>query len=135
MPDNENRSVEVEDQREDLGKIEISPEVIEIIAGLATVEVAGVGDMHGNFASGVVEKLSGRRYGRGIKVDLTDDGIIIDVQLTMNFGVSIPDVAEKVQSNITRALKRMTALDVHEINIHVVGVHFDLKDKKETEEE
>ncbi|TGA96388.1 Asp23/Gls24 family envelope stress response protein [Sporolactobacillus shoreae] len=135
MPENENRSVEVEDQSEDLGKIEISPEVIEIIAGLAAVEVAGVGDMHGNFASGVVEKLSGRKYGRGIKVDLTDEGIVIDVQLTMNFGVPIPEVAEKVQSNITRTLKRMTALDVHEINIHVVGIHFSQKDKKEAEEE
>ncbi|MCO7126589.1 Asp23/Gls24 family envelope stress response protein [Sporolactobacillus shoreicorticis] len=133
MPENENRSIEVEEQQEDLGRIEISPEVIEVIASLAAVEIVGVSDLHGNFASGMVEKLSGRNYRKGVKVDLTDDGIIIDVQLTMNYGVSIPDVAEKVQDNIVQTLKRMTALDVHEINIHVVGVRFDHKEKTDSE--
>lgn len=126
MSEQENHSVEIDDQREDLGKIEISPEVIEIIAGLAAVEVMGVGDMHG----GVVEKLSGKKYGRGVKVDLTDTGVVIDVQLSMDYGVSIPEVAEKVQDNIARALKQMTALDVHEVNIHVVGIRFQQKAKQ-----
>ncbi|MCQ2011480.1 MAG: Asp23/Gls24 family envelope stress response protein [Sporolactobacillus sp.] len=133
MPENENRTIEVEEQQEDLGRIEISPEVIEVIASLAAVEIVGVSDLHGNFASGMVEKLSGRNYRKGVKVDLTDDGITIDVQLTMNYGVSIPDVAEKVQDNIVQTLKRMTALDVHEINIHVVGVRFDHKEKTGSE--
>ncbi|GGL55471.1 Asp23/Gls24 family envelope stress response protein [Sporolactobacillus putidus] len=134
MSENENRPVEVEEQQDDLGKIEISPEVIEVIAGLAAVEVVGVSDMHGNFAAGVVEKLGGRNYRKGVKVDLTDEGIVIDVQLAMNYGVSIPEVAEKVQENIAQTLKRMTALDIHEIKIHVVGIRFDQKDKKMPED-
>ncbi|RYL92350.1 Asp23/Gls24 family envelope stress response protein [Sporolactobacillus sp. THM7-4] len=129
---NEKRMVDVEDQQQDLGKIEISPEVIEVIAGLAAIEVVGVSGMHGNFATGVVEKLSGKNYRKGVKVDLTDEGIVIDVQLSMNYGVSIPEVAEKVQENIAQTLKRMTALDIHEINLHVAGVHFD-KEKRTAE--
>lgn len=39
-----------------LGKVEIAPEVIEIIAGIAASEVDGVASMRGNFASGVVER-------------------------------------------------------------------------------
>ncbi|MDD9149300.1 Asp23/Gls24 family envelope stress response protein [Sporolactobacillus sp. CQH2019] len=134
MSEKENRPVEVEEQQEGLGKIEISPEVIEVIAGLAAVEVVGVSDMHGNFAAGVVEKLGGKSFRKGVKVDLTDEGIVIDVQLTMNYGVSIPEVAEKVQKNIAQTLKRMTALDIHEIKIHVVGIRFDQKDKKMPED-
>ncbi|WP_332236800.1 Asp23/Gls24 family envelope stress response protein [Sporolactobacillus sp. KGMB 08714] len=134
MSEKENRPVEVEEQQEGLGKIEISPEVIEVIAGLAAVEVVGVSDMHGNFAAGVVEKLGGKSFRKGVKVDLTDEGIVIDVQLTMNYGVSIPEVAEKVQENIAQTLKRMTALDIHEIKIHVVGIRFDQKDKKMPED-
>jgi uncharacterized alkaline shock family protein YloU len=130
MPDNEVRSPEDTGHRDDLGKIEISPEVIEIIAGLAALEVSGVAAMHGNFASGMVDKLSGRKYGRGVKVDLTDNGIVIDVHLTVNFGTSIPDVAENVQVNIIRALKKMTALEVEKINIHVVGIQFDSPARK-----
>lgn len=116
--------------KEDLGKIEISPEVIEVISGIAAVEVVGVSAMHGNFATGVVERLGGKSPGKGVKVDLTDDGIRIDVQLTMNYGVSIPDVAERVQENIAQALKRMTSLNVHEINVHVVGVRFGENDRQ-----
>jgi Uncharacterized protein conserved in bacteria len=130
MPDNEKGTLEDTEHREDLGKIEISPEVIEIIAGLAAMEVAGIATMHGSFASGMVDKLSGRKYSKGVKVDLTDDGIIIDVHLTVNFGVSVPDVAENVQENIARALKKMTALDVEKINIHVVGIQFEQIERK-----
>lgn len=125
---------DIDDRQTDLGKIEISPEVIEVIASLAALEVVGVSGMHGNFAAGVVEKFSGKNHGKGVKVDLTDDGIIIDVQLHMNFGVSIPEVAEKVQDNISQTLKRMTALDIQAINIHVVGIHFDQMKKSAIEE-
>lgn len=135
MPDNETRLPEDTEHRNDLGKIEISPEVIEIIAGLAALEVSGVASMHGNFAAGMVDKLSGRKYSRGVKVDLTDDGIVIDVHLIVNFGTSIPGVAENVQENIVRALKKMTALDVEKINIHVVGIQFDTPERKTAEED
>lgn len=121
----EDQMYDIDEHQTDLGKIEISPEVIEVIASLAALEVVGVSGMHGNFATGVVEKISGKNRGKGVKVDLTDDGIIIDVQLHMNFGVSIPEVAQEVQDNISQTLKRMTALDIREINIHVVGIQFE----------
>ncbi|MCI1859729.1 MAG: Asp23/Gls24 family envelope stress response protein [Sporolactobacillus sp.] len=124
---------EEEREEEMLGKIEISPEVIEIIASLAALEVVGVADTRGGFASGVVEKLGGKNLRKGVKVDLRDDGIVIDVQLTTQMGVSIPEVAEKVQSNIARALKKMTALETREINIHVVGIRFSHKPNHEAD--
>lgn len=130
MPEKENQSVEVDELQEDLGKIEISPNVIEVIAAIAASEIVGVGDRHGNFLTGAAEKLGNRKMRRGVKVDLTPEGIVIDVHLTVKFGVSIPEVAEEVQDHIAQTLKRMTALDVLQINIHVVGVRFDQKEKK-----
>ena len=79
------------------GKIEIAPEVIEVIAGIAASEVEGVAQMRGNFATGVVERLGKKNHGKGIRVELTDEGIKVDVYCLMNFGVSIPTVAQKVQ--------------------------------------
>jgi uncharacterized alkaline shock family protein YloU len=108
-----------------LGKVEIAPEVIEVIAGIAASEVEGVAQMRGNFAAGVVERLGKKNHGKGVKVDLSDDRIIIDVYCVMNFGVSIPTVAQKMQDNIRQALLNMTALEIDEVNIHVVGVQFD----------
>lgn len=108
-----------------LGKVEIAPEVIEVIAGIAASEVDGVAGMRGNFATGVVERLGKKNHGKGVKVELTESGIKVDVYCLMKFGVSIPTVAQKIQDNIRQALLNMTALDSEEVNIHVVGIQFE----------
>ena len=116
------------------GKIEIAPEVIEVIAGIAASEVEGVAQMRGSFATGVVERLGKKNHGKGIRVELAEDGIKVDVYCLMIFGVSIPTVAQKVQDNIRQALLNMTALEVEEVNIHIVGVTFD-NPKQEPEQD
>ncbi|WP_047979952.1 Asp23/Gls24 family envelope stress response protein [Ornithinibacillus contaminans] len=114
-----------------LGKVEIAPEVIEVIAGIAASEVKGLSTMRGNFATGVVEKFGKKSHSKGVKVELTDNGILIDLFVVLNFGVSIPEVAQKIQANIRQTLKNMTALEIAEVNIHVVGVQME---KEVTEE-
>jgi len=117
-----------------LGKVEIAPEVIEVIAGIAASEVEGVANMRGNFASGVVEKLGKKNHGKGIKVELSDEEIIVDVFCTLNFGVSIPQVAQQIQENIRQTLLNMTGLEVDEVNVHVVGVHFEIPKNEQKKE-
>ena len=80
-----------------LGKVEIAPEVIEVIAGIAASEVEGVAQMRGNFAAGVVERLGKKNHGKGVKVELLEEGIKVDVYCVMKFGVSIPHVAQGIQ--------------------------------------
>lgn len=121
----ENNVLEMNQDNNSLGKVEIAPEVIEVIAGIAASEVDGVAQMRGNFASGVAERLGKKNHGKGVKVELTDNGITIDVFCAMKFGISIPNVAQKVQDNIRQALLNMTALEIDEVNIHVVGVLFE----------
>lgn len=119
-----------------LGKVEIAPEVIEVIAGIAASEVEGVAQMRGNFASGVVEKLGKKLHNKGVKVELAEDGIKVDVYCVINFGISIPQVAQQIQDNIRQTLLNMTALVAEEINIHVVGVQFEnAKQDTETQQE
>ncbi|WP_077621614.1 Asp23/Gls24 family envelope stress response protein [Sediminibacillus massiliensis] len=115
----------------DLGKVEIAPEVIEVIAGIATIEIKGVFGMRGNFASGVAERLGKKSHGKGIKVELTENGVLIDVFVVLDYGTTIPEIAQKIQTNIRQALKNMTALEIDEINIHVVGVQIDQKEEQE----
>lgn len=116
-----------------LGKIEIAPEVIEVIAGIATTEVDGVYSMRGNFASGVAERFGKTAHGKGIKVELTETGVVIDVFLTIDYGASVPVVVQKIQSNIRQALRNMTALEIEETNIHIVGVRIEGKEDLEEE--
>ncbi|MYL48004.1 Asp23/Gls24 family envelope stress response protein [Halobacillus litoralis] len=118
-----------------LGNIEIAPEVIEVIAGIAVSEVAGVASMRGNFASGVAERLGKKNHGKGVKVELTENGILIDAYVVMDYGISIPDTAQKIQDNTRQALKNMTALDINEINVHIVGVQMEAGKEEEVEAE
>lgn len=126
----ENKLLEMTHEENGLGKVEIAPEVIEVIAGIAASEVDGVAQMRGNFASGVVERLGKKNHGKGVKVDLSEDGITIDVYCVMMFGVSIPTVAQRIQDNTRQALYNMTALEINEINIHVVGIQFETKSQE-----
>ena len=122
-----NQVLEMSNGDNGLGRIEIAPEVIEVIAGIAASEVEGVEKMRGSFASGVVERLGKKNHGKGVRVDLTEEGIKIDVYCVIAIGVSIPSVAQKIQDSIRQALLNMTALEAEEVNIHVVGVQFDTK--------
>ncbi len=119
---------DLEDLDSGLGKIEISPEVLEVIASLAATEVAGVASMHGTFATGVAERMGRKNFRKGVRVELGEEGITIDVQLHMVFGISIPEVAQQVQENISQTLRTMTALEVKAINVHVVGITFETED-------
>ncbi|MBA2873419.1 Asp23/Gls24 family envelope stress response protein [Thermaerobacillus caldiproteolyticus] len=126
---------EMEQEHSGLGKVEIAPEVIEVIAGIAASEVDGVAQMRGNFAAGVVERFGKKNHGKGVKVDLKEDGVAIDIYCLIQFGVSIPTVAKKIQENVRQALFNMTGLETSEINVHVVGIQFDTaKQEQEVEQ-
>jgi uncharacterized alkaline shock family protein YloU len=120
----ENQTVDLENY-DGLGKVEIAPEVIEVITGIAASEVEGIAQMRGNFASGVVEKLGKKNHGKGVKVELNEDSIKIDVYCLVKFGVSIPKVAQEAQENIRQTLMNMTALEATEVNVHIVGIQFE----------
>lgn len=123
-------SFEMENYSSELGKVEISPEVIEVIASIAASDVEGVASMRGSFASGVVERLGKKTHGKGVKVELSESGISIDIYVSMKYGVAIPDVAQKIQDYVRQALLDMTALEATDINVFVVGVQFDSKEKQ-----
>lgn len=91
--------------------------------------------MRGNFASGVAERLGKKNHGKGVKVELTESGILIDAYVVMDYGISIPDTAQKIQDNTRQALKNMTALEISEINVHIVGIQMDGTKEEESETE
>ncbi|CAI9388872.1 Asp23/Gls24 family envelope stress response protein [Niallia sp. Sow4_A1] len=121
----ETTSLEMNQEYNGLGKVEIAPEVIEVIASIAASEVEGVAQMRSNFATGVVEKFGKKLHNKGIKVDLSEEGIKVEVYCVMNFGISIPQVAQQIQDNIRQTLINMTGLVTEEVNIHIVGVQFE----------
>ncbi|MFC5713317.1 Asp23/Gls24 family envelope stress response protein [Thalassorhabdus alkalitolerans] len=131
---NENQVLDIEEQKNELGRIEISPEVIEVIAGIATSEVEGVATLRGNFASGVGEFLGRKNHGKGVKVELSEDGVTIEISIVILYGASVIETAKQVQTNIQQTLQTMTSIDLEAINVHVVGIQFENMEEAEKEE-
>ena len=112
--------------KEELGKIELAPEVIEVIAGIAVTEVEGVAATRGNLATGVAERFGKKVHSKGVKSSFSEDGaIIIDVYCSVKFGHSIPKVAKSVQTQIRQSIFDMTSIETSEVNVHITGVQFE----------
>jgi uncharacterized alkaline shock family protein YloU len=121
-------------ERTDMGTIQIAPEVIEVIAGLATVEVGGVKGMSGGFAGGIAELLGRKNLSKGVKVEVGQREAAVDVSIIVEYGNRIPEIASEIQRNVKRSIEMMTGLSVVEVNVHIHDVHFKTGDKPEEEE-
>ena len=127
--------LEQEIKTEDEG-IQISNDVVAVIAGVAVSEVQGVSGMSGGFAGGITEVLSGKKnLAKGIKVEIDDSKVKIDVNIIVEYGSRIPDVAFEIQNRVKKSVENMTGLKVEEVNVHVQGVNTDsVKNNKEEQE-
>ena len=113
--------------------IKIANDAVATYAGVAVSEVQGVYGMSGGFA-GLTEALSGKKnLTKGIKVDVNDKNVKIDVSIIVEYGARIPDVAFEIQSRVKKSVENMTGLKVLEVNVHVQGVH--TVTEKETSDE
>lgn len=115
--------------------LNISEDVIGIIAGLAASEVEGIAGMTLGFVDGINQILgSSKKYSRGVKIELDGKKVTVDIFVNVKYGVRIPDVAWAAQTAVKNAVETMTGLEVAAVNINVQGIIFDKpEDKKEVE--
>jgi uncharacterized alkaline shock family protein YloU len=111
------------------GRTSIADSVVEKIAGVAAREVSGVHEMGRGAArtfGTIKEKLpvgaSGPNVTQGVKVEVGERQAAIDIDLVVDYGVSIPDVAQSVRDNVIQRIERMTGLQVTEVNVSVDDV-------------
>lgn len=117
----------------DLGNIKISNEVVAIIAGISSTEIEGVYAMSGGITEGISTILGKKNFSKGVKVETNENETKIDVNLIVDYGVKIPEIAAKVQQNIMSAVTNMTGLEVSEINVYIQGINIPKEETKEEE--
>ena len=117
-----------------MGSIKITEDVVAIIAGIAAIEVPGVASMSGGFAGGFVEALGMKNLSKGVKVDIKNNEVIINLYIIVEYNVHIPDIAWNVQEKVKKTVEDMTGLIVPEVNIHVQGINLEKNDKKSIDE-
>ena len=114
------------------GEIKIADEVIATIAGLAATEVQGVSGMSGGLADGIAEILGKKSLSKGVKLDVMENGVSIDLYIVVDYGVKIPDIAWKIQDNVKTTIESMTGKNVIDVNINIQGVDFSKENSNES---
>ncbi len=109
-------------KEEELGRVRLAPEVLEVIIGIATNEVKGVAYTRGNFATGVAEKLGRTQYGKGVKTSWSENGLTIDIYCVVQYGFLVREIAYEIQKQVRNTIYNMTSLKTNEINIHITGI-------------
>ncbi|MFB7932521.1 MULTISPECIES: Asp23/Gls24 family envelope stress response protein [Streptomyces] len=120
------------------GRTTIADGVVEKIAGLAARDVDGVHAMGSGVArtfGAVRDRVPGgtKSVTRGVKAEVGEVQAALDLEIVVDYGVSIADVARDVRENVITAVERMTGLEVVEVNIAVSDVK--LPDEEEEEPE
>ncbi len=105
------------------GNIKISEEVVATITEIAAKEINGVCATSSSLAGEIKHKLGKKAYGKGVKVTLDEETVVIDISLIVKFGIRIPEVAWEVQENVKKQVESMTGLSVEKINVHIGGVN------------
>ncbi len=123
----------VNSARSDLGQVRIADEVVGIIAGLAAGEVEGVYSMSGGLAGGIYDMLGRKNFSKGVKVEVGQVEVAVDIAIVLEYGYRVPEVATAVQENVKKAIESMTGLEVVEINVQIHGIHFPQTEVKKEE--
>lgn len=104
------------------GEVFIADEVVAIIAGLAATEVEGVASMAGNITNELVGKLGMKNLSKGVKVNVLENVVTVDLALNIAYGKNILETSKTVQEKVKAAIENMTGLEVADVNIRIASV-------------
>ena len=119
MEDEKNIQIE---RNNSFGDVVIADEVLAISAGIAATEVEGVHSMDGGWSGQFISKLGIKDLARGVKVQVREGEVKVDLSLNMEYGYAIPKVSDLVQDKVSASINNMTGLNVSEVNIRISGV-------------
>ena len=107
-----------------LGVINISPNAIAMVAGIAAMQCFGVVGMTSrNLQDGISELLLGKdNLTKGIEVAIEDDYVYVDLYIIVDYGVRIKEVAHNVMENVKYAIENQLGLQISKVNVVVQGV-------------
>lgn len=105
-----------------MGNVKISDEVVSAIAGLAASEVPGVASMSAGLTGGIYDLIGKKNPSKGVKIEMKEQEVALDLYLIVEYGAKIPDVALEVQQAVKNSVETMTGLTATKIDIHVQGV-------------
>lgn len=105
-----------------LGTVCISRQVLVTIARLTTLSVPGVVRMFRTLPSGVDRLLKGRGVGDGVRVEVVDGAVLVDLHVVAARKTSIYELGREIQAHVSRAITDMVGMPVLAVNVRVEDV-------------
>ncbi len=118
----ENKAVK-ESEAQKTGSVNISNDVVSIVASLAASSVKGVSGMVSSMSGGIAELLGKKNMSKGVKVSVSDKDVTLNLSIIVEYGAKIPDVAWEIQEKVKSEVEAMTGLNVIAVNVSVEGVN------------
>lgn len=106
-----------------LGEVRIADSVVANIALLAAKETEGVFDTVGTAANEIMTKVGVKSASKGVRVEIVDSVVSIDLALIMQYGYNIPNTCKKVQEKVKNSIENMTGLEVSDVRIRIAGIN------------
>ena len=106
----------------EFGQVKISDDVVIIIAGIAASGVKGVNTTRTGVTDGITNLFSKTNYSKGIKVEINENTVVLDIFINVEYGYRINEVAKEVQQTVKKEIETMTDLKVAAVNVHVLNI-------------
>jgi uncharacterized alkaline shock family protein YloU len=119
----ETNNITLRADENNVGSVQIADDVVSMIAALAASEVEGVSSVVGDITNEVMSKVGMKKLTKGVRVDLLDNKVSIDLSIMIGFGYPIPETSRLVQEKVKNSVETMTGLTVEDINIRVAAVN------------
>ncbi len=81
--------------------------------------------MAGNITNELVAKLGMKNLSKGVRIDVLEGVVTVDLNLNIQYGYNIFETSQKVQEKVKVAIENMTGLTVSDVNIRIAGVDMD----------
>ena len=122
MEQETSKSTYLTQEDEAIGTVKIADDVVAMIAALAATEVDGVAAMNGNVANELLSRVGVKGLAKGVKVDILNKKVKVDLAITIEYGYNIPATCQSVQVKVKNAIENMTGLEVADVNIRISGI-------------
>lgn len=107
------------------GSVNISEEVLAIIAANAALDTDGVAALSASLGKDIAELLGKKNISKGVKIQIEEESLKIDVYIMASLGSAISKVGSNVQNAVSAAIESATGITVSEVNVHVCGISLD----------
>lgn len=116
------RTTYIEHDNSDLGEVQISNDVLAVISAMAAMEVDGVVAMAGNITAELVSKLGMKKLSKGVRVDVVDNTVMVDLSIILRINENIVTISKKVQDKVKTTVENMTGMKVANVNVNIASV-------------